>query len=113
MRMAAEATRHVLIFGLEVKDEPLYRRYRAGMIPILHRYGGAFGHDFVVSEVLKSQTPAPINRVFTMTFPERSVAEGFFADPAYQDVRAQLFVPAVGAVTKIAAYDEALPDDRT
>ena len=110
--MAAESTRHVLIFGLEVRDEPLYRRYREGMIPILAAHGGAFGYDFVVSQVLKSEAEAPINRVFTMIFPEKSAAERFFADPAYRAVRAELFDASVGAVTKIGSYDEATPGDR-
>jgi uncharacterized protein (DUF1330 family) len=105
--MAAEPTRHVLVFGVEVRDEPGYRRYRDGMAPILEGHGGAFGYDFVVSRVLKSETEAPINRVFTMIFPERSAAERFFADPAYRAVRAELFDTSVGAVTKIGAYDEA------
>lgn len=110
--MAAEATRYVTIIGLDVQDEAMYRRYRAGMTPILATHGGAFGYDFVVSQVLKSETTAPINRVFTLVFPERSATERFFADPAYKAVRAELFVPAVGAVTSIAAFDEALPGDR-
>ena len=109
--MAAEAPRHVMIFGLDVKDEDVYRRYRQGMTPILRSYGGAFGYDFVVSQVLKSETDAPINRVFTMLFPEKSVAERFFADPAYRAVRAELFEASVGAVTPIAAYDETPPGD--
>lgn len=109
--MAADATRHVLIFGLDVQDEAGYRRYRQGMTPILERYRGAFGYDFVVSQVLKSEAEAPINRVFTMVFPAKSVAERFFADPAYREVRAELFEAAVGAVTPIAAYDEAPAGD--
>ncbi len=55
---------------------------------------------------------APINRVFTMVFPERSVAERFFSDPAYRAVRAELFDSSVGAVTKIGSYDEATPGAR-
>ena len=61
---------------------------------------------------MKSETAAPINRVFTMVFPERSVAERFSDDPAYKAVRAELFEAAVGSVTRIAAFDEALPGDR-
>lgn len=104
--MAADASRHVMIFGLEVKDEVLYRRYRAGMTPILQRYGGGFGYDFMVSEVLRSETSAPINRVFTIVFTEKKAGTDFFADPAYLAVRAELFEPAVGRVTKIGEYDE-------
>ena len=48
--MAAD---HVRIYGLQVDDPALYRRYRDGMTPILHRFGGAFGYDFAVAEVLE------------------------------------------------------------
>ena len=104
--MAAETTRHVLFFGLEVKNEALYQRYRGAMTPILKAYGGSFGYDFVVSHVLKSETDASINRVFTILFPEQSAAERFFADSAYRAVRAELFAPAVGDVTRIGAWTE-------
>ncbi len=105
--MAADPTRHVRLIGVEVKDEAGYRRYREGMTPIMKSYGGSFGYDFVVSQVLKSETAAPINRVFTVVFSEASAADRFFADPAYLAVRAEFFDPSVGAVTPIASYDEA------
>jgi uncharacterized protein (DUF1330 family) len=104
--MAAESHRHVRIIGLEILDAELYRRYREQMTPLLHTYGGAFAYDFTVAEVLKSETPAPIQRVFVMRFPNAAAAERFFADPAYRAIRAELFEPAVGSITKIAEYDE-------
>lgn len=107
--MAADTTRHVMLVGLEVKNEALYHRYRERMTPILHSYGGAFGYDFVVGKVLKSETNARINRVFTMIFPEKSMADRFFNDPAYRAVRAELFEPAVESITIIAAFDETKP----
>lgn len=107
--MAGDATRHVLVFGLHIADDALYRRYREGMLPILQRFGGAFGYDFVVSRVLASATDRPINRVFTMWSPARGRASGFFADPSYLAVRRAWFEPAVAAVTRIAAFDEPAP----
>lgn len=104
--MAAEATRRLMVFGLDVKDAELYRRYRAEMMPILERHGGAFGYDFVVAQVLRSPTPTPINRVFTIVFPDRAAADRFFTDPAYLAVREAWFTPAVGSVTTIADLDE-------
>ena len=99
--MAADPS-HVRSYGVQVVDQDRYRRYRAGMTPILHRYGGDFGYDFVVAEVLKQETAAPMNRVFTMRFPDRATAERFFADPAYLAVRTELFEPAVSHVTLLA-----------
>jgi uncharacterized protein (DUF1330 family) len=104
--MAGEKRRHVKIIGLHVRNGDLYRRYRDGMTPLLTRQGGAFGYDFVVSDVLKSEVKAQINRVFTMTFPDASVADRFFTDPEYLAVRKEFFEPAVGDVTVIGAYDE-------
>jgi uncharacterized protein (DUF1330 family) len=108
----ADDTRHVLLFGLHVTDDAMYRRYREEMLPILRRYGGTFGYDFVVSHTLASETDLAINRVFTMCFPERRRAVALFADPAYLAVRRAWFEPAVAAVTRISAFDEPVPDRR-
>ena len=104
--MAAEDRRHVRIIGLEIRDPELYRRYRERMTPLLHAQGGAFAYDFTIAEVLKSETPAPIQRLFVMRFPSAQAAQQFFADPAYLAIRGEFFEPAVGSVTKIAEYDE-------
>ena len=47
-----------------------------------------------------------IDRVFSMLFPSQAAADGFFADPAYRAVRAELFDPAVESVSALGAYDE-------
>ncbi len=107
--MAGEPTRHVRAYGLQVTDDARYRRYRAGMTPILHRHGGAFGYDFAIARVLASETDQPIDRVFTISFPDRAAAERFFADPDYLAVRRAWFEPAVSAITVIATFDEPAP----
>ncbi|MFT3766194.1 MAG: DUF1330 domain-containing protein [Minicystis sp.] len=104
--MDADARRRVLWFGLSIRDQALYQRYREAMTPILARHGGRFGYDFTIREVLKSEVEAPIDRVFSMLFPSRAAADGFFADPAYRAVRAELFEPAVERVSALGAYDE-------
>lgn len=101
--MAAEG-RHTTLVGLEVVDDEGYRRYRAGMTPILERFGGRFGYDFVIAEVLRSEVAEPINRVFTLVFPDREVMAAFFADPDYRRVRAEHFESSVGHVTRIAEF---------
>ena len=103
--MAGEATRHVSIYGLQVADDASYRTYRERMTPILHRHGGAFGYDFAIAAVLASETDRPINRVFTIAFPDRASGERFFADPDYLAVRRAWFEPAVTAVTVIGSFD--------
>lgn len=107
--MADSPTRHVRIYGLQVADGARYRRYREGMTPILHRFGGAFGYDFEVARVLASESERPIDRVFTMVFPDRAAADRFFADPGYLAVRRAWFEPAVAAITAIASFDEPAP----
>lgn len=106
--MAAEQ-RYVMLMGLLVVDAERYRRYRAGMTPILQRYGGGFGYDFAVSEVLKSESQKPINRVFTIMFPSSEIAQSFFGDPEYLAVRSALFEGAVAAVSTLATFVEPVP----
>jgi uncharacterized protein (DUF1330 family) len=107
--MAGDPTRFVQLFGAQVDDDVLYRRYRESMLPIVQRYGGAFSYDFVVSRALISETAHPINRVFAIHFPDRGRAEALFADPSYLAARHAFFVPAVSAITRLAAYDEPVP----
>lgn len=93
--MDADRGRHVMLVGLEVTDEDSYARYRAAMMPILERYGGGFGCDFKVAKVLRGD--GRINRVFTISFPDRRTRERFFADPNYLAARERFYVPAVAS----------------
>ena len=102
--MAAEPRRHTMLVGLWVSDQEGYRRYRAAMAPVLARFGGTFGYDFVVSEVLRSEVETPINRVFTLVFPDRGAREGFFVDPEYVEARAAHFVASVSHVAILDEY---------
>jgi len=102
-------TRFVYVMGLQVADDASYQRYRAETAPILRSYGGGFGYDFAVARVLASKTSQPINRVFTLGFPDRASADRFFADPTYLAARRTWFEPAVTAVTMIASFDEPVP----
>lgn len=102
--MTGEGPRYVRLMALEVRDPECYARYRAEMAPILASCGGRFDHDFAVSQVLASRAGDRINRVFAMSFPKRADAERFFGDPAYREIRARLFEPAVGSVTQLAEF---------
>ena len=75
------------IMGLEVINDEEYQKYRENMTPILHSFGGDFGFDFKVNEVLKSKTNNVINRVFTLDFPSKKIMEEFFTNPAYLAVK--------------------------
>ena len=55
------------VMGLDVIDDQVYQQYRDAMAPILKSFGGSFGFDFRVSEVLLSKTEAHINRLFTLS----------------------------------------------
>ena len=91
------------LVALHVTDEEGYRRYRAGMSPILGRHGGSFRYDFRIGEVLQSEVSHPINRVFLLSFPDEEAMTAFFQDPAYRAVRAEHFDASVGAATVITA----------
>lgn len=100
--MNAEPTRHVMLVGLEITDESSYTRYREAMTPILANFGGAFGCDFEVARVLLGNDR--INRVFTISFPDRQTRERFFADPGYLAAREQFYAPAVASATIMAEF---------
>ena len=72
-----------MLVGLNVVDDEVYQSYRDEMTPILKSYGGGFGYDFRVSEVLKSKTDAPINRVFTIYFSNEDSMNSFFSNDEY------------------------------
>lgn len=93
-----------MLVGLSVINDGLYQKYREGISPILHRYGGAFGYDFKISEVLKSETEAPINRVFTIFFKNTDAMHAFFIDEQYLAVRNRYFEPSVSATTIISTH---------
>lgn len=92
------------IIGLYIEDEALYQRYRHYSAPIMQEYGGSFGFDFAVSNVLYSQFSEPVNRVFTVKFADQKSAEQFFHHGRYQQIREQYFVPAVRVVQRLAHY---------
>ncbi|MDH5429401.1 MAG: DUF1330 domain-containing protein [Nitrospirota bacterium] len=92
------------LVGLQVVDDKGYQSYRDEMTPILERYGGGFGYDFKIAEVLKSQTTAPINRVFTISFPNQDARDAFFSNEDYLHIRKRHFESAVTHTTIMASY---------
>lgn len=96
---------HELLVAVNVTHEAGYQQYRDSMAPILTDYGGDFGYDFRVNEVLRAETDAPINRVFTIHFPNRVLADAFFTNADYLKIRDTYFEPSVSDLTIIARYD--------
>jgi len=94
------------IMGLHVTNDAEYQRYREGMTPILESFGGSFGFDFKVSEVLQSKTADAINRVFTIEFPSKEIMKQFFSDPSYIEVKNKYFDNCVLSVTTISMHEK-------
>jgi len=94
------------IMGLEVINDEEYQKYRENMIPILDSFGGEFGFDFKVNEVLKSKTNNVINRVFTLDFPSKEIMEEFFTNTAYLAVKEKYFTNSVKSVTTISMHEK-------
>lgn len=92
------------LVGLQVIDEKVYQEYREAMMPILKAHDGNFGYDFKVSEVLINASENPINRVFTIYFPDKSLSEAFFSNPEYITVKEKHFNKSVQYTTLIAEY---------
>ncbi len=94
-----------MLVGLNVVDDEGYQLYRDEMTPILNSLGGSFGYDFKVSEVLKSKPHEPINRVFTIFFPNEDSMHSFFSNEVYLQIRKKYFERAVTNTTIIATYE--------
>ncbi|MCL4692276.1 MAG: DUF1330 domain-containing protein [Candidatus Hydrogenedentes bacterium] len=94
-----------MLMGLNVIDDAAYQEYREAMMPILTEHGGGFGYDFRISEVLRSASDAPINRVFTIYFPDEGAKNAFFSNEAYLAVRQKHFEAAVADTTVLAKYE--------
>lgn len=96
------------IMGIEVTNEEEYQKYRENMMPILHSFGGSFGFDFKIAEVLKSKSDSVINRVFTIDFPSKEMMDNFFNDPNYLAVKEQYFMHSVKSVTVISMHEKSV-----
>lgn len=94
-----------MLVGLNVTNDNSYQSYRDEMTPILKEFGGEFGYDFKISKVLKSQTEAPINRVFTIYFPSENSMNEFFSNEEYLKIKKRYFEGAVSETTIIATYE--------
>ena len=94
-----------MLVGLNIVDDEAYQSYRDEMTPILERYDGGFGYDFKVSEVLKSTTEAPINRVFTIYFSTEDSMNSFFSNDEYLRIKQRHFERSVTDTTIIATYE--------
>jgi len=94
------------IMGIHVTDDEEYQRYREGMLPILHSFGGSFGFDFKISQVLLSKTDDKINRVFTIDFPDKEIMDSFFSDPEYLEIQKKHFIKSVSSKTIISIHEK-------
>ena len=93
-----------MLVGLNVVDDEAYQSYRDEMTPILKSYGGGFGYDFKVSQVLKSEVEAPINRVFTIYFSNEDSMNSFFSNDAYLKIKRVHYEKSVANTTIISTY---------
>ena len=93
-----------MLVGLEVIDDLVYQQYREAMTPILLEYGGEFGYDFTISNVLKTQTSDRINRLFTIRFMDAKSRDAFFSNPQYLLIKQQFFSASVASTTIISDY---------
>jgi uncharacterized protein (DUF1330 family) len=94
MRENGEPMKHERVVALAVADHALYARYRTEMTPLLEAAGGGFRHDFEVSRDLKPDGDPAINRVFVISFPNKTsmdacaaVRKGCSADDFHRRIR--------------------------
>lgn len=92
------------LMAMYITDDASYTTYRRNMLPLLKKYGGGFGYDFKIAEVLKSEVNQPINRVFTIYFKDEATMNEFFSDEEYISIKKAYFEKAVSTVVEIAKY---------
>ena len=92
-----------MLVGLEVIDDASYNKYRKAMTPLLNQQGGGFNYDFKVTELMKSQVDANINRVFTIYFKDEESMNDFFNNSLYLKIKKEHFEKAVKSTTIIAS----------
>ncbi|MFA5668114.1 MAG: DUF1330 domain-containing protein [Balneolaceae bacterium] len=94
------------LVALHITDEVMYAKYRKAMKPILATYGGYFTSDFKVSEVLLADADKSINRIFSISFPDRLAMETFFSNPEYKLIRNKYFEGSVANSYVLATYNK-------
>ncbi|MFP5386913.1 MAG: DUF1330 domain-containing protein [Bacteriovoracia bacterium] len=94
-----------MMVGLTVTNDDLYTEYRENMRPLLIQHGGGFRYDFKVSEVLKTESDHPINRVFAIYFKDEENMNAFFNHPDYKKIKGRFFEGSVGGTTIISQYN--------
>lgn len=95
-----------MLVGLEVSNNDVYDQYRTAMKPILQQFGGEFGYDFKIAEVLKNEADANINRVFTIRFPTAEHMDNFFSNQEYLAIKQEFFEASVAHTHIIASYEK-------
>jgi uncharacterized protein (DUF1330 family) len=93
-----------MMVGLTVTNDDVYTEYRAAMRPLLEAHGGGFRYDFKISEVLKSTSTHPINRVFAIYFKDEESMNAFFSNPDYLKIKATYFEKSVAGTTIFGSY---------
>lgn len=93
-----------MMVGLTVINDDVYSAYREAMKPVLLQYGGGFRFDFKISEVLKSESDHPINRVFAIYFENEDKMNSFFGNPEYKKIKEKYFEKSVAGTTIISQY---------
>lgn len=93
-----------MLVGLNVTNDGDYTKYREGMTPLLNSIGGGFRYDFKIAEVLKSESPNKINRLFAIYFPSEEKMNAFFSDSEYLKFKQQFFSKSVETTTIISTY---------
>jgi uncharacterized protein (DUF1330 family) len=94
-----------LLVAMQVADSERYATYREEMRPLLEKAQAGFRFDAGISQVLTPENQPAYNRIFVLAFPNKAAKDSFFADPAYQEIRARHFVPSVSAFVILAEYD--------
>jgi uncharacterized protein (DUF1330 family) len=87
-----------LIANLTVTDPAKYQDYRAGVAPVVARFGGEF---LVRGGAVTQKEGAPFNRLVVVRFPDMAAAETFYHSPDYAALLALRLAASEGSLALV------------
>ena len=88
-----------VVIDQEIKDQPLYDRYKAGVPALIKRHGGVYLARGGACETIEGDWRP--GRFVLLRFPDAASAHGFFDDPEYQPLKAMRHQAATGDIVMV------------
>lgn len=98
-------TKVYMIANLQIHDPKIYRKYEKGFFQILKKYNGQFiTYDDDVFHVEGDERVK--GRIILFSFPSKTKAEEWYADPEYQSISEYRRAGATTILTRVSGLPE-------